>query len=54
MREFRKTPRKSTIRKILEFIFPSWFGNHDGEYMNFRGHNNRMESRKRKSLFDRW
>ena len=53
MREFGKTPRKSTFRKILEFIFPFLFGHHDGEYRNFQGHNDRMESRRRKSMFDR-
>ena len=39
---------------ILEFIFPFWFGNHDGEYWTFRGHNNRSDLRRRKSMFDRW
>lgn len=53
MREFRKTPRKSKLRVVLEFLFPMFFGHHDVEIMNFRGHNNRMESRRRKTLFDR-
>ena len=53
MREFGKTPRKSKFRVLLEFLFPSLFGHHDNEYMNFRGHNNRTESRRRKTLFDK-
>ena len=52
MREFGKTPRKSVLRKILEVIFPSWFG-HDKGYRNFEGHNERMRSRRGKTLFDR-
>jgi len=54
MREFGKTPKKNWWQILLIFMFPSFFGNHDSEIMNFRGHNNRMESRRRKTLFDRY
>ncbi len=53
MREFGKTPKKPTWLRVLEFIFPSWFGNYDEPTSNFAGHNNRMKKRRRKTLFDR-
>jgi len=54
MREFKKTERRKWYMIMLEFIFPSWFGHHDNQYNGFRGHNNRMEKRRRKSMFDRY
>lgn len=53
MRQFKKTRRKQWYMVLLEFIFPSWFGHHDGEYSGFKGHNNRMKDRRRKTRFDR-
>lgn len=54
MREFGKTPRVPVWKRLLIYVFPSLFGHHDGEHMNFRGHNNRQESRRRKTMFDRY
>ncbi|MDR6241463.1 hypothetical protein [Aureibacter tunicatorum] len=53
MREFGKTPRQSIFKKILNIIGFFTGGGSGGKYEGFRGHNDRMENRRRKTLFDR-
>jgi len=51
MREFGKTPRKSLLEKLLAF-FKRVFTASDDERLN--SHQDRMQSRRRKTKFDRW
>jgi hypothetical protein len=48
MREFGKTPRHSWFKAIINFIWDSFF---QSRWLG--GHRERMEARKRKSMFRR-
>lgn len=45
---------KSIIKDILNLILLMFSGRSDSELTNFRGHEERMESRRRRSMFDRY
>ncbi len=53
MREFGKTPKKSKFLRFLETLIFMIFGNNNHQQANFNDHFDRMESRRRKTLFDK-
>jgi hypothetical protein len=52
MREFGKIKRISLLIRIWRTLIKIIFNVEDSEFGGFRGHNSRMENRRRKSFFE--